>query len=341
MAVITRERYTLDDARRRREPREYAQNILRAAKSALMTSTYNQLFLIYNGLDFEFQRDLTMPSPETKLDRFLQEMDSKRDIWWALGNRRGGSHGNIGQPRLTNREQNQRYDRNDRNTDGRYSNSDGFNRQDFFRPGLSPQFSPQFLSYNQFPSGNQYQNRAYQYPNQSPSNQPSNAKALPSVPVPKQITAGPANASGSSQPNQRQPFRPFNNGGRPQRAYHDQPSDRYEEAFTNDEGYYDNDEQPDQENAHFAINEEFESTEDSNMKADVNFVTTPSAVPFPCRRCHEEFSSNNKLHAHVRKCRKSVNEVKANHSTIMRESKAFILESFASSNQESGFGFRS
>ena len=89
MKTIMKEKYTMEVARRHKEPREYAQVILRAAKSASMTEVYNQLFFIYNGLDVEFQRDMTTPTPTTNLSGFLQELDSHKEIWWALGPRSG------------------------------------------------------------------------------------------------------------------------------------------------------------------------------------------------------------------------------------------------------------
>jgi hypothetical protein len=54
MITITRERYTLDDARRRRESREYADIIMRATKSAELNSESHQIMLIYNDLNLEF-----------------------------------------------------------------------------------------------------------------------------------------------------------------------------------------------------------------------------------------------------------------------------------------------
>ncbi len=68
LTTITTEKYTMSDAYRRREPREYAQIILREARSAEMTSTYNQLFLIYNEIDLELRRDLEPSEPKTTIN---------------------------------------------------------------------------------------------------------------------------------------------------------------------------------------------------------------------------------------------------------------------------------
>jgi hypothetical protein len=79
MVTIIRERYTMDDARRRREPREYASFIMRAARSAEPGEAH-QIMLIYNSLDLEFQRDVSMPGLTMKMQDFLQSLDDKKDI---------------------------------------------------------------------------------------------------------------------------------------------------------------------------------------------------------------------------------------------------------------------
>lgn len=90
LTTITKERYTMEDARRRREPFEYAQTITRAAKSTNMT-TFSQIYLIYNGLELKLQRDLSKPTEQTTMEAFLQETEDNKEIWWDLGARyRGG-----------------------------------------------------------------------------------------------------------------------------------------------------------------------------------------------------------------------------------------------------------
>ncbi|KAM0795128.1 hypothetical protein BDR22DRAFT_872332 [Usnea florida] len=54
--AVLRERYTMRDAAARREPREYAQKILRSAKDAGMTLVKNQVEIIYSGIDLELRR---------------------------------------------------------------------------------------------------------------------------------------------------------------------------------------------------------------------------------------------------------------------------------------------
>ena len=89
MAAIVRERYTISDAQNRREPREYAAVIIRAAKSAKLGTTGHIIMLIYNGLNLEFQRGIAMSSLATPLETFLQDLDNHKDIWWGLAAQNG------------------------------------------------------------------------------------------------------------------------------------------------------------------------------------------------------------------------------------------------------------
>jgi hypothetical protein len=80
MITITRERYILDDVRRRRESRKYADIIMRAEKSAELSSKSHLIMLIYNDLDLKFQRDILMLELITNIQNFLQCLDDKKNI---------------------------------------------------------------------------------------------------------------------------------------------------------------------------------------------------------------------------------------------------------------------
>ena len=86
--AVLRERYTMHDAGNRREPREYAQKILRSAKDAGLIGVKNQLDIIYNGMDPELRRDLKKPRERTKLNDFLEELDDFKHDWWTYAHRR-------------------------------------------------------------------------------------------------------------------------------------------------------------------------------------------------------------------------------------------------------------
>ena len=57
MIIITRERYTMKNVRRKRESIKYVDIITRAIKTTNITM-FAQIYLIYNELNLEFRRDL-------------------------------------------------------------------------------------------------------------------------------------------------------------------------------------------------------------------------------------------------------------------------------------------
>ena len=79
--MITNKKYTIDNARRRREPQEYSAKIIQAARDAELSASLNILFLVYNSMDAEFQRDLPLPTTITLIDGFLQIMEEKKTMW--------------------------------------------------------------------------------------------------------------------------------------------------------------------------------------------------------------------------------------------------------------------
>jgi hypothetical protein len=80
LTTITRERYILENARRCREPREFAEVITRAAKSTELESNAHVVMLIYNELNAELQRNISMPELSTNIHDFLQLLNDKKEI---------------------------------------------------------------------------------------------------------------------------------------------------------------------------------------------------------------------------------------------------------------------
>ncbi len=70
----------MKNIRRRRKSREYAEMILRAAKSIELISEINQIFLIYNEIDVKFQRDIFMSKIDTKLNNFLIDLNDRKNV---------------------------------------------------------------------------------------------------------------------------------------------------------------------------------------------------------------------------------------------------------------------
>jgi ribose 1,5-bisphosphokinase PhnN len=80
MIIIIRERYIMNDARRRRESREYVSVIMRVARSTELEFEAHQVMMIYNDLNLKFQRNILMSTLTTQIQDFLQHLDDKKDI---------------------------------------------------------------------------------------------------------------------------------------------------------------------------------------------------------------------------------------------------------------------
>ena len=77
--TLTIIRYTYDNARRRYDSINYVFIIIKAARFT-QSSTYNQLFFIYNNLKIEFRRDFIMSTKITTMNAFLKEIKTKKKI---------------------------------------------------------------------------------------------------------------------------------------------------------------------------------------------------------------------------------------------------------------------
>ena len=86
LAIVIKEKYIMKNVRKRRKSIEYAQIIIRTVRFAKM-SVYNQVYLIFNDLNVEFQKNLDMSTDTTDLNSFLQKLDLKKKIWWTLRSR--------------------------------------------------------------------------------------------------------------------------------------------------------------------------------------------------------------------------------------------------------------
>ncbi len=162
LIIITTEKYTIIDAHRRRELREYAQIILREIKSAKMTSTYNQLFLIYNEIDLKLRRNLKSFESKTTINAWLQQLDRYKEIWFDLimrdrqrsfdNERSSNNISNI----AANKDRNQREnrDRSDSRNTGQYSSNF---QPNFQRQFQSYDFQNQKASYQSFLNNSAYQ----------------------------------------------------------------------------------------------------------------------------------------------------------------------------------------
>jgi hypothetical protein len=92
MITITKEKYIMNDARRRRESREYVDVIMRIARFVELDIEAHQIMLIYNDLNLKFQRNVSMSELTTKIQNFLQCLNDKKNIWWRIANRTRNSY---------------------------------------------------------------------------------------------------------------------------------------------------------------------------------------------------------------------------------------------------------
>jgi hypothetical protein len=139
MIIIIKKRYIMNDARRRRESREYVDVIMKIARSTKLESESHQI-LMYNDLNLKFQRNISMPELFTKIQNFLQCLNDKKNIWWKLVNRTRNSYNAYDQFRTYYQFDQQFFDQYDfQNVDQRINQ---WNSVNFYR------FSNQFESAN-------------------------------------------------------------------------------------------------------------------------------------------------------------------------------------------------
>ena len=79
MKTLTTIRYIYNDARRRHDLMNYVFIIIKTTKF-IQLSTYNQLFLIYNSLKIEFQRNFIMSTKIITINAFFKEIKIKKKI---------------------------------------------------------------------------------------------------------------------------------------------------------------------------------------------------------------------------------------------------------------------
>lgn len=293
MAVVARERYTLDDARRRREPREYASTILRAAQAALLGDTFQHLNIIYNGLYFEFQRDLVLPAATTKLESFLQETDDHKDHWWAIASKdevwkdfRGA------QPTTT--------------TSGPRLYANSANPYYKLR-SYQPQGQASYTNI-QFPPRAQAQGQTFQRNVQFPS---SAQAATPPLALPStarlQIASEPFNQT--STPNSKNPFRPRKRFESHQVTNRDkirQPASYFHEDNLDTVPEQENPSEEANDIEDLDINEPEEGSfsyylDEEGYHIGADIIPAP-LHQFSCLVCNVPFPSNNLLHQHLRLC---------------------------------------
>ena len=354
MATIVRERYTIVDARNRREPREYAGVITCAAKSAELGTTGHIIMLIYNGLDLEFQRDLPTLLLTTPLEQFLQQLDDRKDIWWGLAQ----SARPVGRLATNLYYASRPYKSSYYNNPYQPSNEgqSRFNSYSGASVGKSLPYRPP------------YRKNPYRQAQDRSDMEQESARQI-EAPKPKlMITAGGTsesdlpsrqdnkfNASGAGnlfRPKQaseeherwsnwyRQPYGNWRQQNRPQASYFVEHEQHYEHHPG--EQILDDVDQKDEEHKDATTEQSGEhgkSYDQIEYGYHVDTATTSCPRVIRCRNCAATFMSNNKLHIHIRNCRQAKDTTRADDRRHIKSSNTMVVKSMAQTDSSGGFAF--
>ena len=88
MKSLLKKSYTLRDAAAKREPREFAQRMLRTAKNVEINDVGPQLDIIYINIDLSLRMYLQRPTKRSIIDTFLSDIDDRKYEWWAFVSKR-------------------------------------------------------------------------------------------------------------------------------------------------------------------------------------------------------------------------------------------------------------
>jgi len=335
--VLNRSKYRIKDARDRKDPEEYIQDIINRGRAAGTCPTEaSQIQTAYLGFEADLRMSLTRPTASTSLTSFIQDVTSRKQDWFDK----------------------YRPVQNDR----------VFSKQKFSKPEVFPSRYPRFQNrYDQ----QQEDRRSPQQPYRSNQQQGGSSfqkTTFQQGPNYKKYTdqikseERPERASESRQQpfdRSKQPFRSkfqsrgnFQKSNRVYAAEPDEPEhsedlddeERYDQYFAGAENYEDDGdgETPDQtsendepvgfydavENFHSDALHFVDSTKHRPNAGDVGFVwenQNPKGYPLTsqnrhqkskpqhsanidphtCTQCQQGFKSSNKLHAHIRSMHKT------------------------------------
>ena len=369
---LTTEKYSVHDARTRREPAAYVQTILRHAKSANIDNAENQLTFAYQGIAAELRAFVDPPTSTTTVASFIQTLELKKDTWFEMNHRQA-----LNPVRPTQGRQNQQ-------NAGGYRNPFPNQQPRPYQPYQSQQaFGQQGFGYQAFPyrpyNSNAYSNQQQPYAQQSGTPR----QGLPAPRQPLQITAPPnASASTSSNrpqqgaqgyrgfqrkddrnPRDRQPwqqpgFRPKASAYQASVTDESQPAEQ--DPGENASTYHSETQEDSEYESQYGGQDEhgndvyFGDEQYSPSSHDQQFAGFVGIETF-CRNCDKSFPSKSRLHKHLRSgCSSkplkdfapSPKDLLANLGEPETISQAVgeprIVESSASTaDQGTGFGFRS
>ena len=83
LILLQADSFSIDDVRQRKSPSDFVQAVARHARDAGLNEMSMQVLWAYNKLAPTLQRDLAMPDKNTTLISFIQQLESKKNAWYA------------------------------------------------------------------------------------------------------------------------------------------------------------------------------------------------------------------------------------------------------------------
>lgn len=86
---LQQSKYTMADAKEKKDPRQFVQDIIRYARAAQINSVYNQLSMAWKNLDWQFRLHISEPTSSTTIQQFLNQLDGQADTWFEMADSLG------------------------------------------------------------------------------------------------------------------------------------------------------------------------------------------------------------------------------------------------------------
>ena len=298
LSILMKKKYTFENVRNQRESREYAIIILRATKS-INLKVFDQIAMIWNDMNAEFQRNIQRSNEDIVLDDFLNALDEFKDIWWQLTRRRMSAFKNFNyrsNQYQYSKKRSDQYQQSEKKFKS-YNISESFEeyRKNYFRVNFTSNFKSNSNNMQQYFKP-WIQRTSYQSTKQSYQSKKDRQAFKDIENSSKYSKSTNFNKSQHSIYNKFQKYSA--NSSYQQKAYHEH--EKSEQNIENDENQKNN-----QNNFSFNF-ENFDDEgneiyyEKSNTKNDENTFVEFVEMQSTCKRCEETFSFKNLLHDHIR-----------------------------------------
>lgn len=353
-------RYTIRDAANRRSVTAYVSSIVAAAKQCGETTEFQQVLRAWRHLDLALRAAIDEPKEGTTVKTFMDTLLAKQSNLFDIArrlNRRNDVHdvytSDRKQPpygRITGqwRDGNfpRRYQRNDRYLSPFVANSYDYQ----FNPAIQTNRNPQSLQRNPTYGQDQPYDQKPQSSSQDPNTNRRTPPAHQPLPLPPQrpmISDKPFNRA---EPDPRTRWRQQGPPQIPQRRATAYSGAQYddEQEFYGAQGYnLDDGHSDDLPDGDYLLEGSYANYSDSptNSKAvnetqlEVQSADGANELSeaYTCLHCDDSFSSNNKLHKHLRTSHTNPLDSNVYHATALVPR---VMESTISDNTEPGHGFR-